>query len=99
LTNAAVPDKALNNTATVKIGNDPESSVTGPEIYTGGVKFVKQDKQSAAKLAGAEFQLVKLMLMVTKLPTQRKQLMVHTHGHQIMTQRQHIHQMIKDQLN
>ncbi|WP_273750666.1 SpaH/EbpB family LPXTG-anchored major pilin, partial [Leuconostoc mesenteroides] len=63
LTNAAVPDKALNNTATLNIGNGTDvtsTPVQGPEIYTGGVKFVKQDKQSAAKLAGAEFQLVKL---------------------------------------
>lgn len=63
MTNAAVPDKALNNTATLNIGNGTDvtsTPVQGPEIYTGGVKFVKQDKQSAAKLAGAEFQLVKL---------------------------------------
>lgn len=60
LTKDAVPDTALNNTATVKIGNDPESSATGSNIYTGGVKFVKQDKQSAVKLAGAKFQLVKM---------------------------------------
>lgn len=63
LTNAAIPDKAHNNTATLNIGNGSNVTSTpaeGPEIYTGGVKFVKQDKQSAAKLAGAEFQLVKL---------------------------------------
>jgi len=63
LTNAAVPDKALNNTATLNIGNGTDVTSTptqGPEIYTGGINFVKQDKQSGKTLANAEFQLVKL---------------------------------------
>ncbi|WP_308583802.1 SpaH/EbpB family LPXTG-anchored major pilin [uncultured Leuconostoc sp.] len=63
LTNAAVPDKALNNTATLNIGNGTDVTSTptqGPAIYTGGINFVKQDKQSGKTLANAEFQLVKL---------------------------------------
>lgn len=63
LTKAAVVDKGLNNTATLTIGNGSAittTPVTGPEIYTGGASFVKVDKQSQAKLAGAVFQLVKL---------------------------------------
>lgn len=63
LTNSAVPDKALNNTATLNIGNSTDITSTptqGPEIYTGGLNFVKRDKQSGQKLANAEFQLVKL---------------------------------------
>lgn len=63
LTNAAVPDKALNNRATLNIGNGTDVTSTptqGPEIYTGGINFVKQDKQSDKTLANAEFQLVKL---------------------------------------
>lgn len=63
LTNAAVPDKALNNTATLNIDNGTGVTSTptqGPEIYTGGINFVKKDKQSLKTLAKAEFQLVKL---------------------------------------
>ena len=63
LTNAAVPDKALNNTATLNIDNGTGVTSTptqGPEIYTGGINFVKKDKQSLKTLANAEFQLVKL---------------------------------------
>ena len=63
LTNAAVPDKALNNKATLNIDNGTGVTSTptqGPEIYTGGINFVKKDKQSLKTLAKAEFQLVKL---------------------------------------
>ncbi|MCV3296597.1 MAG: SpaH/EbpB family LPXTG-anchored major pilin [Oenococcus sp.] len=63
LTNAATPDTGLNNTASLAIGNGTDLTTTdtpGPVIYTGGAKFIKEDKQSAAKLAGAEFKLVRV---------------------------------------
>lgn len=62
LTNAAVADKGLKNTATLTIDHDVVTTTTGDglAIYTGGALFVKVDKQSQAKLAGAVFQLVKL---------------------------------------
>lgn len=63
LTNDAVADTAINNTATLTIGNGTDLTTTptdGPNIYTGGAKFIKQDKQSSAALAGAKFVLVTL---------------------------------------
>lgn len=63
LTNALTPDKGANNTATLNIGNGTDitsTPSTSPEIFTGGIKFVKKDKQSQAKLANAVFQLVKI---------------------------------------
>ena len=61
LTKAAAPEKGLTNAATFTV--DQEVVTTegdGLKIYTGGATFVKVDKQSQARLAGAVFQLVKV---------------------------------------
>lgn len=65
LTNSAVPDQVATNEAELNIGNGTDVTTTPandtPDIYTGGAKFVKTDKDNSNKtLAGAEFQLVKL---------------------------------------
>lgn len=63
LTSDAAPDTAIGNTATLNIGNGTNITSTpasGPDIYTGGANFVKEDAQSSQVLAGAEFQLVKV---------------------------------------
>lgn len=63
LTNDAVPDVAIGNKAELTIGNGSDVTTTpaeGPKIYTGGAKFIKQDKDSHKTLANAEFQLVKV---------------------------------------
>ena len=63
LTNDAVPDVAIGNKAELTIGNGSDVTTTpaeGPKIYTGGAKFIKQDKDSHKSLANAEFQLVKV---------------------------------------
>lgn len=65
LTTDAVPDVAANNTAELKIGNGTDVTSTPtkhtPDIYTGGAKFIKEDQdKESEKLAGAEFNLVKL---------------------------------------
>ena len=61
LTKAAAPEKGLTNAAAFTV--DQEVVTTegdGLKIYTGGATFVKVDKQSQARLAGAVFQLVKV---------------------------------------
>lgn len=63
LTNDAVPDVAIGNKAELTIGNGSDVTTTpadGPKVYTGGAKFIKQDKDSHKTLANAEFQLVKV---------------------------------------
>lgn len=63
LTNEATPDAAIGNKAELTIGNGSDVTTTpaeGPKVYTGGAKFVKQDKDSHKTLANAEFQLVKV---------------------------------------
>lgn len=63
LTNDAVPDVAIGNKAELTIGNGSDVKTTpaeGPKVYTGGAKFIKQDKDSHKPLANAEFQLVKV---------------------------------------
>lgn len=63
LTNDAVPDVAIGNKAELTIGNGSDVTTApaeGPNIYTGGAKFIKQDKDSHKMLANAEFQLVKV---------------------------------------
>lgn len=59
LTNDAVPDVAIGNKAELTIGNDSYVA-EGPKIYTGGTKFIEQDKDSKKTLDNAEFQLVKV---------------------------------------
>ncbi|MCT8388602.1 isopeptide-forming domain-containing fimbrial protein [Leuconostoc holzapfelii] len=62
LTKFAVPENELTNAATLTIDHDVATATSGDGvgIFTGGASFVKVDKQSQAKLAGAVFQLVKL---------------------------------------
>ena len=61
LTKAAAPEKGLTNAATFTVDQEvATTSGEGLEIYTGGASFVKVDKQSQARLAGAAFQLVKI---------------------------------------
>ncbi|GEN48570.1 SpaH/EbpB family LPXTG-anchored major pilin [Ligilactobacillus pobuzihii] len=65
LTNDAVPDTLIGNEATLGFGNKTtpdynDTTVPGPDIETGGARFIKQDKDSNKTLAGAKFQLVKL---------------------------------------
>lgn len=63
-------DTGIKNEAKVEIGTDvngvpgePETvdpPVVGPDVFTGGKKFHKEDDKTAAALAGAKFNLVKL---------------------------------------
>lgn len=66
--NSTTPGK-ITNKGTVSFNNKPQDTETNPYTYWGDLTVTKQDKDSKAKLAGAEFKVFAKAAAATCAPT------------------------------